>query len=96
MRSSLRPVHATVLARRAVALTISLISEPGERRTTGVVPAGSTRERRFPVRGGIDPHRLLAEPACGAGTVSRRFAPADASRIDRDVHRNGLDVPERR
>lgn len=80
----------------AVALTISLIPEQGERRTIGVVPAGSTGEFRFPVRGGTDPHRLLAEPASGAGTVSRRFALANASRIDWNVGRNALDVSERR
>ena len=82
----------------AVALTISLIPEQGERRTIGVVPAGETQELRFPVRGGTDPHRLLAEPTsgAGAGTVSRRFALANASGLQWNVGRNELNVSERR
>jgi len=79
----------------AVALTISLIPEQGERRTIGVVPAGSTEALRFPVRGGTDPHRLLAEPASGAGTVSRPFALANASGLQWNVGRNALDVSVR-
>ena len=79
----------------AVALTISLIPEQGERRTIGVVAAGTSGEFRVPVRGGTDPHRLLAEPASGAGTVSRRFELANASAVQWNVGRNALDVSVR-
>lgn len=79
----------------AVALTISLVPEQGERRTIGVVPPGSTVELSFPLDGAGDPHRLLAEPANGAGTVSRRFTLRTALRLQWNVGRNALDVPTR-
>ena len=97
-----RPEEPTATARvennlvPAVALTVSLVPEQGERRTIGVVPAGSTEELRFPIRGGADPHRLLAEPASGPGTVSRTFPLANASRLEWNVGRNVLNVSDRR